>query len=172
MKTQYTVPVGDEQRKVAIEPRDNGAYNVTVDGETVVVDAQEVGHREYHLLLGDEAHGFLVDGEAPEIWIHTDGTAIEVQLMDERLEARMAATGSGLNRSADGTVAISAPMPGKVVKCLVQEGQQVSEGQGVIVVEAMKMENELKSMVSGKVMAVKVEEGDNVDAGVCLVLIE
>jgi biotin carboxyl carrier protein len=67
---------------------------------------------------------------------------------------------------------VSSPMPGKVVKLLVREGEEVKADQGVIVVEAMKMENELKSAVTGKVKEVFVKEGDVVESGAKLLLVE
>jgi biotin carboxyl carrier protein len=67
---------------------------------------------------------------------------------------------------------LTSPMPGKVVKLLVGEGQEVGAGQGVIVVEAMKMENELKSAVAGKVKEIFVEEGQVVESGAKLLLVE
>jgi len=63
-------------------------------------------------------------------------------------------------------------MPGKVVKLLVNEGEEVKRDQGVIVVEAMKMENELKSAVAGKVKEIFVKEGEIVESGAKLLLVE
>ena len=68
--------------------------------------------------------------------------------------------------------AVLSPMPGKVVKVLVAVGDEVKSGQGVVVVEAMKMENELKSPKDGKVKAVAVKEGQPVEAGQSLVTLE
>ncbi|HEY2744162.1 MAG TPA: biotin/lipoyl-containing protein, partial [Polyangia bacterium] len=67
---------------------------------------------------------------------------------------------------------IQSPMPGKIVKVLVAVGDEVKSGQGVVVVEAMKMENELKSPKDGKVKAVAVKEGQPVEAGQTLVTLE
>lgn len=66
---------------------------------------------------------------------------------------------------------INAPMPGTILKVLVSVGQDVAEGQAVVVLEAMKMENEITSPVSGKVTAVCVNQGDSVDAGKVLVTV-
>ena len=74
--------------------------------------------------------------------------------------------------SADGAVRIVAPMPGKVVRVLVEQGAQVEAGAGVIVVEAMKMQNEMKSPRAGVVVSIKVKPGDTVNAGDVLAVIE
>ena len=73
---------------------------------------------------------------------------------------------------AAGPMALSAPMPGKVVRILIAQGEAVRKGQGLVVVEAMKMQNELPSPKSGRVRAVRVAEGQAVNAGEPLVLVE
>ncbi len=172
-KTEYTLPGADgEQAKISVESLGDSGYRVTLDGETMELRARRVGAREYHLLHEGRSVNALVSGAGPEVLVHLDGEATAVQLLDERQAARLAADGGAGGRAADGTVAINAPMPGQVVKCLVAEGDAVHRGQGLVVVEAMKMENELRSSVDGTIKAFKVAEGDNVDAGECLLLIE
>ena len=75
-------------------------------------------------------------------------------------------------KGSAGKAMLTSPMPGKVVKLLVTEGQEVAAGQGVIVVEAMKMENELKSALAGKVKEIFVAEGEVVESGAKLLLVE
>ena len=75
-------------------------------------------------------------------------------------------------KGAAGKAMVTSPMPGKVVKLLVGEGEEVRTDQGVIVVEAMKMENELKSAVTGKVKEIFVKEGEVVESGAKLLLVE
>jgi biotin carboxyl carrier protein len=170
-KTQYTIAGGGDQQTLVVDG--NGrSFVVSLDAETIELDVQRVGPREYHVLFGNRSLGFAVEGDIPKLTVHHAGNAFPVELLDERWAARRATQGSSGGRAADGTVAITAPMPGKVVKRLVDEGEQVVAGQGVIVVEAMKMENELRAAVDGTVKRFKVAEGDNVEAGECLVLIE
>jgi biotin carboxyl carrier protein len=78
----------------------------------------------------------------------------------------------GFRFDVGGIASMGSPMPGKVLKILKKEGDTVVEGEGIVVVEAMKMENELKTPKAGKVKEVRVKEGANVDAGAVLVLIE
>jgi len=173
LKTEYTLPGADgEQKVISVESLDDGGYRVILDGKPMELRAREVGGREYHLLHDGRSVNALVAGVAPDLTVYLDGEAAPVRLLNERQAARQAASGGSSDRAADGTVSINAPMPGQVVKCLVAEGEAVTSGQGVIVVEAMKMENELRSTVDGTIKAFKVAEGDNVDAGECLLLIE
>ena len=71
-----------------------------------------------------------------------------------------------------GRASINSPMPGKIVRVLVAAGDEVAAGQGVIVVEAMKMQNELKTTRAGRVTSVKVKQNDTVEAGAVLVVVE
>ena len=171
-RTRYTVSSNGARHGVTVDEVAGGRMRVTVDEETIELDLEQVASREYHVLLGDRSLIFLVDGDLPKLEVHHDGAVLGVDLLDERQQSRMAATGAGARRRADGKVSIKAPMPGKVVKRLVQEGEQVAAGQGVIVVEAMKMENELRTSVGGTVRSIRVAEGANVEAGECLVVIE
>ena len=171
MKTQYTVDLGQRQCTVLVES-DGSRYALEVDGEPMELDARQLGQGEFHLLEGSSSHNVLVEGSGAEMVVHLDGVAVPVRILDEQQAARLAATDSGAGRGADCNVAIKAPMPGQVVKCLMAEGEPISSGQGVIVVEAMKMENELRSPVDGTIKKVLVDEGTNVEAGEELVLIE
>jgi biotin carboxyl carrier protein len=92
-----------------------------------------------------------------------------VDAVDERTRTIREMVGGTELESAK---SISAPMPGLVLKIQVEEGQKVQAGQGVVVVEAMKMENELKASADGVVTKIEVSEGDTVDKGAVLVVIE
>jgi biotin carboxyl carrier protein len=92
-----------------------------------------------------------------------------VDVADERT-VRLRAGLSGF--SVSGKVVVTAPMPGKVVRILVTPGTEVTEGQGLVVVEAMKMENELRSPKAGKVLEVFAKEGSTVEANAKLLSVE
>ena len=171
MRAQFTIDIGSEHLPLQLQS-DGSAHVLELGGRQLELDACQVGPGEFHILCGSRSHNVLVEGSGSEVVVHVDGVAVPVRLLDERQAARLAATGSGPRRGADGSVSIKAPMPGQVVKCLAQEGETVEVGQGIIVVEAMKMENELRSPVEGTVRKVLVQEGTNVEAGEDLVLIE
>jgi len=169
MKSHYTATYDGESKEVTLEARRDGSYRVCVGETELEIDVQVVGDRAYQLVSGGEVHDLVVSGAGPEVTIYERGSETAVQLLDEQQLARRAHLDA--DGQADGAT-VSAPMPGKVVKALVKEGDEVEKGQGVIVVEAMKMENELKSHVAGKVKLIAVENGENVDAGQQLVVIE
>ena len=104
----------------------------------------------------------LFDGsfEASIPWSH---------LVDER-KIRVGGTQSGLE--LQGRQLISVPMPGKIIAVLVAEGDAVEKGQGLVIVEAMKMENEVRSPVTGAVREIKVKPGDTVEGGAVLLVVE
>jgi biotin carboxyl carrier protein len=118
----------------------------------------------------------LVEVE-PGVWSVIDGTRVyEVRVVGEQVlvngQAVEVASRKAAACSASGPVHVRATMPGKVVRVLVEVGDAVSAGQGVIVVEAMKMQNELKSPRDGRVMQIAAAPHTTVDAGVVLVTIE
>lgn len=88
------------------------------------------------------------------------------------IDPRRLRTDEDSDRHHHGTAEITAPMPGKVVRVLVEAGQEVEAGTGLVVVEAMKMQNEMKSPRAGAVVSIKVAAGDTVEAGTLLAVIE
>jgi biotin carboxyl carrier protein len=115
--------------------------------------------RSYEIAFSPSAEGVLT--------VHVDGVPVEVSINQMRRGAAAAA------HSADGgPQRVTAPMPGKIVKLLVKPGEKVQARQGVIVVEAMKMENELRAHAAGTVSEVRVTEGTSVEAGAILVILE
>ena len=100
--------------------------------------------------------------------VHIDGVPVEVSIRRMRRTGATAAT----RPSDGGPQRVTAPMPGKIVKLLVKPGDKVQPRQGVIVVEAMKMENELRVRAAGTVSEVRVREGASVEAGAILVILE
>jgi biotin carboxyl carrier protein len=105
--------------------------------------------------------------------VHVDGVPVEAAIVDDRA-ARASAATSPLGRTgrADGPQRVTAPMPGKIVKLLVKPGDRVEPRQGLVVVEAMKMENELRARATGTVKEVLTVEGTTVEAGAILVILE
>ena len=165
----YVATIGERDVKVSVEELGGSNYKVTIDGVEHVVDAQLITGNLWSVLYGNGS--FEVDvtrlpAEEYEVLIH--GDCHKFTLMNEQRRAMIRAGGKG----SAGKAMLTSPMPGKVVKLLVKEGQEVEAGQGVIVVEAMKMENELKSAVAGKVKEIFVEEGQVVESGAKLLLVE
>jgi biotin carboxyl carrier protein len=148
------------------------AVTLTRRGETWVADIDgtiaeaffsqpETG--VYHVLLNDHSYEVRVAGERMDI----DGHELHVVLHDPR-----DAPAQGLDGSVHGRQSIAAPMPGKVVRVLVAEGDEVQRDQGIVVIEAMKMQNEMKSPKAGRVTSLQTSEGRTVAAGDVLAVIE
>jgi pyruvate carboxylase subunit B len=163
------VDVGGRVRVVAFEHRGK-ALVVSLDGVERVVDAVALGDHRWSLRFPDSgAQHAVVVTTGPEpgsVDVLVDGLSIPARL---RLAGRETAKAGGGPR---GVGKVTAPMPGKVVKVLVTVGQQVTARQGVAVIEAMKMENELRAGRDGTVRDVLVAEGALDDAGAPLVVIE
>jgi biotin carboxyl carrier protein len=169
----FEIEVNGRTRTVTIERADAGRFRVSVDGTTRVVDAWRVGEFGISLLFPGDSHaGTTIDlapGTAPgEVLANLAGRTIPI-VVNGRRSGRGGAEGGG---AAHGEQTVAAPMPGRVVRVLVARGEAVEARQPVVVVEAMKMENELRSPKAGRVKDVAVEAGTSVEAGRALVVIE
>jgi biotin carboxyl carrier protein len=165
----YVATIDDREVTISVEDLGGSNYKVAIDGVEHVVDAQLIAGTLWSVLYGNGS--FEVDVTrlpAEEFEVLIQGDCHRFTLMNEQRRAMIRAGGKG----SAGKAMLTSPMPGKVVKLLVGEGQEVEAGQGVIVVEAMKMENELKSAVAGKVKEIFVEEGQVVESGAKLLLVE
>jgi biotin carboxyl carrier protein len=149
--------------------REDGRLVVVLDGVRYVLDASETEPGRWSLVFESDhaSHEILVRNGQPGEWIvHVDGTRVPVRAVDPRRSDKRA-TGS----QEIGPVPVTAPMPGRVVRVLVQPGEAVAARQGVAVVEAMKMENELRAPRAGTVQAVHARAGASVEAGAVLLTI-
>jgi pyruvate carboxylase subunit B len=126
----------------------------------------------YFIALGDRVIGIhITPGDHSHLIARASGTAFPVRVEDER-ETRLRELGSLAGVEEDAGEDVAAPMPGKVVDVLVNEGDIVEPGQTVAVLEAMKMENEIRAVTGGTVSQVRVKAGENIDNGVILVRID
>jgi len=146
-----------------------GRYEISIDGKKLDADAVEVAPNTYSILLEGESHQIRV---APR----PDGTlTLHTGLAEYRAEVADPRSWRGRRHGAleaEGRQPVAAPMPGKVVRMLVAEGDRVEAGQGLVVVEAMKMQNEIRSPKSGKVEKLLAREGQPVNAGEVLLWVE
>ena len=168
----YRIRVGEREHEVDVEIDATGQRRVLVDGQAFEV-AQAGGHalrvspeqgdarRQIEVTLAGEPR-------PREAWVAGLRTHVDVQTEQE---ARLAAA-LGKGTAGAGSGSLTAPMPGRVVKVLVSVGQSVVHGAPVMIVEAMKMENELQAPTSGVVRMIAVSEGATVDAGQVLMEIE
>jgi biotin carboxyl carrier protein len=144
---------------------------VQVDGELVDVDLVRSGVPElYSVLFSGRSFEMLVAADRFTYTVNVRGEQFQVQVEDER--ARRLSRGRRLPALPDGELAVIAPIPGLVVKVLVKEGDSIEDGQPLVLLEAMKMENELRSMRAGKVKSVAVAAGQRVEQNAVLIILE
>jgi biotin carboxyl carrier protein len=139
----------------------------------VTYDLAEVGGI-WSLLFGDgpcRRSYEVTFSENAGLTVHVNGTPVAVDLPAAGFRRRKTA-GRDVADATNGPVAIAAPMPGRVVKVLVSAGDAVAARQGLIVIEAMKMENELRAPRAGTVQEVRAAQGAAVEAGAVVVVIE
>jgi biotin carboxyl carrier protein len=169
----FEIELNGRGRTVSIERAGDARYRVTVDGVAAIVDAQRSGESGVSMLFPDRAHeGISIQfapGQVPgEMLAYIKGRSVAVSVNGRRTGRVGADAGAG----AHGEQKVVAPMPGRVVRVLVAPGDEVERRQPVVVVEAMKMENELRSPKAGRVKDVAVTPGMSVEAGRVLVVIE
>jgi biotin carboxyl carrier protein len=175
MLRRYSVKIAAREYVVELSTGDDGKDRVVVDG--VARDVELTNVDGAWLLREGLTQTFArVDGEGAKTSVAVKRPGADVVLLNaEVAEARsagVAALVSGARAAAgSGPVTVKSPMPGRVVKVLVEAGDRVASGQPVVVVEAMKMENELRAPRAGTVQDVRCAEGATVEAGQDLVTI-
>jgi biotin carboxyl carrier protein len=149
-----------------IEVRESqGRYCVIIGEKALELDWVRTGENETSVLIDGVSHDASVEKTPEGFAVLLRGDRFDVELKD-------AVKGEALGRVAhQGPLKLTAPMPGKIVKVLVKEGEAVEAGRGVLVMEAMKMENELKASKAGTVQEIKVKEGQAVEMGALLLII-
>ena len=169
------VEVNGQSHRVTVERVDMASdlYRVSWDGVTRVVDARQLDETTLSLVMvegGSASHQVrcVPTTRQGEFEVHVAGGV--VRTLVDTSHGRFSSAGDH-GSAADGEQEVTAPMPGKVVRVLVQPGEHVEARQGVIVIEAMKMENELRSPRAGRVKKISAEIGMLVQAGRVLVVI-
>jgi biotin carboxyl carrier protein len=162
--------IGDREEALVIK-LENGRVSAEVGGRVYDLEAREPQPGSYLFFLNNEVHECRVSQrrtskEAFEVSIR--GRSYEVTIVDpKRLRS-----GQNSDRHQHGVAQILAPMPGKIVRVQTEAGATIEKGEGVVVVEAMKMQNEMKSPRAGVVVSISVKPGDTVNAGDVLAVIE
>jgi biotin carboxyl carrier protein len=155
---------------VQIKEAGGSVYEVAIDGEPPErVDVAKTPRTIFSLLIGSRQWEGSVDAKGDGCFdVHVGASAFDIRVIDER---RKLLTGA-VAAPAGSRQELRAQMPGKIVKVLVASGEAVEPDQGLVIIEAMKMENELRSEVSGVVGEVRAREGDTVDSGALLLIVE
>jgi len=160
---KYVTIINNEQFEIEIDK--DGA--ITLNGEPRQVDFYALGASLYSVITDAVSWQVVVEEEQDQIDILMGGRLYETQVLDERA-LLMAQRRGGLG---GGSGELTAPMPGLIVKVTVAKGEHVTQGQTVVILESMKMQNELKSPIDGVVESVHVEDRQTVDKNATLIVI-
>ena len=160
---------GKREENVEVRSLGPGVYQVRLGGETHRVDAFQHDYGTISLLVDTRSYSVTLDQRETELKVRLHDSVFTMEILDERRLRMRRAAGKF---TVEGRQTLVSPMPGKVVKILKRPGDAVKEGEGVVVVEAMKMENDLKSPKDGKVVEVFVQEGQAVEGNAKLATVE
>ncbi len=163
---------------VEVEERDSGKlFLIRIDGKEYQVDARTMPSEIVTVLVDGKSYDIDLDREEysqntldGRLAVRVRGRVIRLEMLDERRKKMKEA--ADIRAPEGGLAEVTAPMPGKLLRFLVTEGQSVKKGQGLAVVEAMKMENELQCPKEGVVKELVVAEGDAVNGGALILTVE
>jgi biotin carboxyl carrier protein len=160
----YDITIGSKTHCLELK-RIEERWHCRLDGREIYVDAEHVDPRTLSILIGGKS--FEVRREpGDKVFIH--GKRYEVSVDDPRSWRGRKRAGAG----TEGPQKLTASMPGRIVRVLAAEGEKISAGQGIAVVEAMKMQNEIKSPKEGTLKKLLAKPGMNVNAGEVLAIVE
>ena len=163
---KFNVRIGQARREVGIDRLPGGKFRFQLDGKEISADIVEIPPNGYSILIGAAAFEIHVSPAPDGLLVRCDGQEFHIVVEDPRSWRR-----GGSVFEAEGRQQVIAPMPGKVVRVLIAAGDEVQTKQGLVVVEAMKMQNEIRAPKHGKVARIFVKEGQAVSAGEPLVTI-
>lgn len=163
---KYFARIGANEYEIEID-----GQSILLNGQPVEVDLQQVGVPQlYSILFGGHSHEMLVQAERSTYTVNFRGEQFQVQVEDER--SRKLNAGRSALALPHGELTVKAPISGLIVKVLVEPGNAVEDGQPLVLLEAMKMENEIKSLRGGTVKSVAVTAGQRVEQNQVLLVLE
>jgi glutaconyl-CoA/methylmalonyl-CoA decarboxylase subunit gamma len=172
MRRELMTEIDGREMAVTVELAADGRWLVAIgQGPARLVDAVEIRPGTWSLLCEGRSIVVDVDRRAPGAALMIAGEELRVELADARRKRLAQAVGQAGRGAARGET-VRAPIAGKVVVIPVALGQEVAAGEGVAVLEAMKMENEIRADRGGTVAAIKVTAGQSVDTGEVLLVLE
>ena len=165
----YEVSEGDETVRVELREIDDNVYDLSIDGKTVRCDIAKSVRTVYSVIEEGHQYEVMIDERAAHGFdVQIAGRLFHLDVVDERSKI----FAEQAKKSAQGKQVIEAQMPGKVVKLNIAVGDTVKEKQPLMVVEAMKMENDIASPIAGVVTKIHVTTGDSVENGSKLITVE
>jgi len=158
-----------ESARVSLRETGEGLYEVTLNGKTVHVDAVRTGSTVYSIIEDGQQFEAMVDEKGAHGFdVLVAGRIFHLEVFDERAKLLAGSVAAVVS----GPQTVTAEMPGKVVKVNAAVGAVVQAKQGLVIIEAMKMENEIPSPIDGTVKEIAVSEGQTVEAGATLFVVE
>ncbi|HEX3409237.1 MAG TPA: biotin/lipoyl-containing protein [Candidatus Binataceae bacterium] len=168
MPTKFVATLDGADHQLEAEELGAHALRLKIGKRQFEVDVHRVGPSSYSILIDNRSFDFEVVRDGEEIVVASRGGAARVTLAD----AARRSHNPGARPAAAGKAMLKAMMPGRVVNVLVNLGDEVAAQQGLLVIEAMKMENELKAPKAGKIVELKVKPGQTVEKGELLLVVE
>jgi biotin carboxyl carrier protein len=164
----YEVTINGHVKRVELSRQNGGGWLCSLEGREVLLDVQVINPDVVSIVYEGKSFEARKDYSSAvhRIWIQGESYAAEVN--DPR-------SFSGRKKRAgqeDGPRRLTAPMPGKIVRVLLEEASEVEAGQGIMVIEAMKMQNEIKSPKNGRIQKIQAQAGTSVNAGDLLAIVE
>ena len=167
LKAFYEMVVGGQRVTVRLELFGE-RVKVKLAGKALEVNVAQMAENVFSLILDGCSYNVVVNPQMEGFQVFVNGKVFQVALNDPSKQRPF----SSRRTDEAGSMEVSVPMPGKVVKVLVSEGDSVQKGQGLVVVEAMKMQNEVRAPRGGEVKQINVSDGETVNAGEPLVVVE
>ena len=162
-----TARLGDDEFALVIRREKDSGYVVVIDGEEYHLDLTEPERDLYSVLVGDESFEVVVRPDGEMVNVDVAGRRYEVTIEDP-----MTALTRGSHFAADGIQVVRSVMAGRVLEVMATEGAQVSQGDPLLVIEAMKMENEIRSPKDGTITQLHISPGQTIQAGTHLLTVE
>jgi len=163
---QFTVVVAGETVEITFE-RSQGAIIATLAGREYTVDVSNVAKGVYWFNWNGQSIEITILPEGDLYTVRIGTHQIPVEILDSHKKFQRAA-----HKGPSGAAEVRAPMPGRIVRVLAAAGQEVTANQGIVVMEAMKMQNEIKSPSNGKIRTLDVSEGETIRSGHLIAVIE
>ena len=165
----YAIPEGyDKESVVQIKCVGANSFILSVDGKDIEVDFQRTGHNLYSIIIDNKSYEIDIHSDRESYDVLVNGDYFKIDILDELKKVLRDRVSKGLQ----GRQVIAAQMPGIVTQVMVEEGQEVEEGQALLILVAMKMENQIKAPKAGIVQNIYVEANQTVAIGDKLAVIE
>lgn len=177
-KMKFVGIVDNEEHWISVDNHDDdsGIYTVELDGSKYQIDAKTMPSQIISAIIGNKSFDIDLDDSNQEldpldgrVSVRVRGRVVQLEMLEHRRKKMKDAAFAHFAHA--GIASIKAPMPGKILRYLVKDGDQVTAGQGLVVIEAMKMENELQSPKDGVVISIFSQEGLAVEANALLLTI-